>query len=137
MGLVGISRDVTERKRSKKAAAEAKARRGGSKRSEERFLANIGHELLTPMNAILGMIDVARSKVIDPLVQDCLQTVRGSGDLLLALLNDLLDFARIEAGKLELRSAPFSLRSTLNQATQVLAVRARGKTNLLLVSYLA
>ena len=65
------------------------------------------------MNAILGMIDLALSKVIDPTVQDCLQTVRGSGDLLLALLNDLLDSARIEAGKLELESAPFSLRRIL------------------------
>ena len=62
------------------------------------------------MNAILGMIDVALPKAKDPLVKDCLQTARGSADLLLTLLNDLLDTSKIEAGKLELESAPFSLR---------------------------
>ena len=80
-----------------------------------------------PMNAILGMIDVALPKAIDPTVQDCLQTARGSADLLLTLLNDLLDSAKIESGKLELESAPFSLRRMLDQITRVLAVRASEK----------
>ena len=81
----------------------------------------------TPMNAILGMIDVALPKATDPTVQDCLQTVKGSADLLLTLLNDLLDSAKIESGKLELESAPFSLRRMLDQITRVLAVRASEK----------
>ena len=87
----------------------------------------MSHELRTPMNAILGMIDVALPKAIDPTVQDCLQTARGSADLLLTLLNDLLDSAKIESGKLELESAPFSLRRMLDQITRVLAVRASEK----------
>ena len=84
----------------------------------------MSHELRTPMNAILGMIDVALPKAMDPTVLDCLQTAKGSADLLLTLLNDLLDSARIESGKLELESAPFSLRRMLDQITRVLAVRA-------------
>jgi PAS domain S-box-containing protein len=92
-----------------------------------RFLANISHELRTPMNAILGMIDVAMSKAAQPIVKDCLQTVKGAADLLLTLLNDLLDSSKIEAGKLELESAPFSLRRMLDQITPVLAVRASEK----------
>jgi len=91
------------------------------------FLANMSHELRTPMNAILGMIDVALRKAIDPTVQDCLKTAKGSADLLLTLLNDLLDSAKIESGKLELELAPFSLRRMLDQITQVLAVRASEK----------
>ena len=87
----------------------------------------MSHELRTPMNAILGMIDVALPKAIDPTVQDCLQTAKGSADLLLTLLNDLLDSAKIESGKLELESAPFSLRRMLDQITRVLAVRASEK----------
>ena len=79
------------------------------------------------MNAILGMIDVALPKAIDPTVQDCLQTAKGSADLLLTLLNDLLDSAKIESGKLELEAAPFSLRRMLDQLTRVLAVRASEK----------
>jgi CheY-like chemotaxis protein len=79
------------------------------------------------MNAILGMIDVALPKAIDPMVQDCLQTAKGSADLLLTLLNDLLDSAKIESRKLELESAPFSLRRMLDQITRVLSVRASEK----------
>ena len=87
----------------------------------------MSHELRTPMNAILGMIDVALPKATDPTVQDCLQTAKGSADLLLTLLNDLLDSAKIESGKLELESAPFSLRRMLDQITRVLSVRASEK----------
>ena len=91
------------------------------------FLANMSHELRTPMNAILGMIDVALPKASDPTVQDCLRTAKGSADLLLTLLNDLLDSAKIESGKLELEMAPFSLRKMLDQITRALSVRASEK----------
>ncbi|MHB8955155.1 MAG: PAS domain S-box protein [Pirellulaceae bacterium] len=94
---------------------------------KSQFLANISHELRTPMNAILGMIDLALPKALDPTVKDCLQTAKGSADLLLTLLNDLLDSAKIEAGKLELELAPFSLRKMLDQITRVLSVRASEK----------
>jgi PAS domain S-box-containing protein len=95
--------------------------------AKSQFLANMSHELRTPMNAILGMIDVALPKTVDPMVRDCLQTAKGSADLLLTLLNDLLDSARIEAGKLELESAPFSLRRMLEQITRVLSLQASKK----------
>lgn len=95
--------------------------------AKSQFLANISHELRTPMNAILGMIDVALPNATDSTVRDCLQTAKGSADVLLTLLNDLLDSARIESGKLELETAPFSLRQTLNQAMGILSVRASEK----------
>ena len=95
--------------------------------AKSQFLANMSHELRTPMNAILGMIDVALPRVLDPIAQDCLQTAKGSADLLLTLLNDLLDSAKIESGKLQLEAAPFSLRRMLDQITQVLSMRASEK----------
>lgn len=107
--------------RQAKAAAEA------ANEAKGRFLANISHELRTPMNAILGMVDLALPKQADSTAKDFLQTARESADLLLTLLNDLLDSAKIEAGKLELELAPFSLRRVLNQTSQVLAVRASEK----------
>jgi signal transduction histidine kinase len=107
----------------KRATAAAEA----ANMAKSRFLANMSHELRTPMNAILGMIDVALPKAKDPMVQDCLQTAKGSADLLLTLLNDLLDSAKIESGKLELESAPFSLRRMLDQIAQILSVRASEK----------
>ena len=79
------------------------------------------------MNAILGMIDLALPRQTDATAADFLKTARESADLLLALLNDLLDSAKIEAGKLDLESAAFSLRRILDQTTQVLGVRASEK----------
>ncbi|MFZ5833452.1 MAG: ATP-binding protein [Planctomycetota bacterium] len=95
--------------------------------AKSQFLANMSHELRTPMNAILGMIDVALPKASDPIVEDCLQTAKGSADLLLALLNDLLDSAKIESGNLQLERAPFSLRHVCDVVTRVLSVRASQK----------
>ena len=123
----GTNTDVTERVETEKALQGAKAAAEAANEAKSQFLANMSHELRTPMNAILGMIDVALPKAADPIVLDCLQTAKGSADLLLTLLNDLLDSAKIESGKLELESAPFSLRRMLDQITRVLAVRASEK----------
>ncbi len=121
------AKDITERKQAEEELKAAKAAAEAASLAKSRFLANMSHELRTPMNAILGMIDVALPKAIHPAVKDCLQTAKGSADLLLMLLNDLLDSARIEAGKLELESAPFSLRRMVDQITRVLSVRASEK----------
>ena len=123
----GTNTDIAERIETEKALHRAKEAAEAASVAKSQFLANMSHELRTPMNAILGMIDVALPKATDAIVQDCLQTAKGSADLLLMLLNDLLDSAKIESGKLELESAPFSLRRMLDQITRVLAVRASEK----------
>jgi CheY-like chemotaxis protein/HPt (histidine-containing phosphotransfer) domain-containing protein len=79
------------------------------------------------MNAILGMIELLLRKELDANTRDCLNTARESADLLLSLLNDLLDSAKIESGKLELESAPLSIRRILDQTARVLSVRASDK----------
>ncbi len=119
--------DIARRKCAEEQLIAAKAAAESANRAKSQFLANISHELRTPMNAILGMIDMALPKATDPIVQDCLQTAKGSADLLLALLNDLLDSAKIESGKLELESAPFSLRRMLDQIARALSVRVSEK----------
>jgi PAS domain S-box-containing protein len=116
-----MAEQVSADLRQAKAAAEA------ANQAKSRFLANISHELRTPMNAILGMVDLALQRQVDPEAREFLETTRESADVLLALLNDLLDSARIESGKLELETAPFSLRRVLDLTTRVLAVRGSEK----------
>ncbi len=105
----------------------AKAAAESANQAKSQFLANISHELRTPMNSILGMIDVALPRVADAVAQDFLRTAKESADLLLTLLNDLLDSAKVESGKLDLESAPFSLRQMLEQVSRVFAMRAGEK----------
>ena len=125
--MLGLCIDITERKQAEAALAAAKAAAEAANAAKSQFLANMSHELRTPMNAILGMIDIALPKATDPTVRDCLQTAKGSADLLLTLLNDLLDSAKVESGRLELESAPFSLRQMLDRLTRVLAAHAGEK----------
>jgi signal transduction histidine kinase/CheY-like chemotaxis protein/HPt (histidine-containing phosphotransfer) domain-containing protein len=104
--------------------AAAKAAAEAANRAKSEFLANISHELRTPMNAILNFVDLALPKQGDPTAADFLRTAKESAELLLALLNDLLDTAKIESGKLEIESAPFNLRRLIDQAAGILSVRA-------------
>ncbi len=129
---IAFFHDITERIEMEKVLQRSKEAAEAANVAKSRFLANMSHELRTPMNAILGMIDVALPKATDPTVQDCLQTAKGSADLLLTLLNGLLDSAKIESGKLELELAPFSLRRMLDQTTRVLSMRKRERIVLLL-----
>jgi signal transduction histidine kinase len=96
-------------------------------RAKSEFLANMSHEIRTPMNGILGMTDLALELAQSAEQHDHLTIVKDSAKALLRLLNDILDFSRIEAGKLTLESFPFPLRETLDGTLKMLAVRARDK----------
>ncbi len=127
VGLVFSLRETTRYKQAEEALRQAKDAAEAANNAKTQFLANISHELRTPMNAILGMIDLALPRQADTDAIDFLTTAKTSADLLLTLLNDLLDSAKVEAGRLELEASPFSLRRVLDHTTQVLAVRASEK----------
>lgn len=119
--------DVTEARRVARELKQAKAEAEEASLAKGQFLANTSHELRTPMSGILGMLELALGEETSPLVQDYLRTAKDSADVLLVLLNDILDFSRIEAGMLSLDVAPFRLRSMLDETMKAVAIRAHEK----------
>ncbi len=122
-----LRNEIAARKRVEEELAAAKQAAEAANIAKSQFLANISHELRTPMNAVLGMMELSLNETISPVVHDYLTTAEESADGLLALLNELLDFSRIEAGKFQLESAPFPLRSTVDKALRALHMRAQEK----------
>ena len=139
--IYAAARDVTDRKEAEEAlkasAANleqlvkelevARTRAEAAAVAKGEFLANMSHEIRTPMNAVIGMTDLALRTELTPRQREYIQTANESAEALLAILNDILDASKIEAGRLALDRVPFGLRDTVEDAVKMFAARADEK----------
>src|SRR5688572_7029856 len=109
------------------ALEEATQRALSASRAKSEFLANTSHELRTPMNGILGMIDIVLDEKIPATQREHLETAKGCANTLLALLNDILDLSKIEAGKMLIEKISFDVRRVADDCIKSLAPRCRQK----------
>ena len=117
IAIVRQSRDLRQQRDRAEEASQSKSE----------FLANMSHEIRTPLNAVLGMMSLLLETPLSQAQREYVTTARGSGAALLAVINDILDVSKIEAGKLEIELAPFVLRECLDEAMAILIPKARSK----------
>jgi signal transduction histidine kinase len=124
---VGVMRNIDAEKRSEMALAKARDDAEAANRAKSLFLATMSHEIRTPLNGVLGMAQAMAMDDLTPVQRERLGVVHASGEALLAILNDVLDLAKIEAGKLEIEDIEFDLEEIARGAHQAFTAQANAK----------
>ena len=126
-GLMGTIVDVSELKKKEEELNQAHAEAQEALQAKSLFLANISHEIRTPMNAIIGMAYLALKTDLNDKQRDYVEKIHNAGTALLAIINDLLDFSKMEAAKMHLEQAEFALQGVLDQVVTLTSRQAQLK----------
>ena len=122
-----VGRDVTDRVTTEIALAAARDQADAASRAKSRFLATVSHEIRTPLNGILGMADLLQDTRLTAEQSAYVRAVKTSGETLMSLIGEILDFSRIEADRIDLDARPFELSAMIEDVTELLSVRAQAK----------
>jgi PAS domain S-box-containing protein len=128
IGLAGISRDITKQVENEKKLIQAQQEAEAANKAKSSFLAMMSHEIRTPMNGVIGAASLLMGTELDNQQEEFVRTIEVSGENLLTIINDILDYSKIEAGKIELEKAPFVLRECIEDAFD-LFTEAAGRKN--------
>jgi len=123
----GLCVDITDRKEAEEQLLQARDRAEAANRAKSEFLANMSHEIRTPMNAVLGFTEILGGLIIDARQKQYLQSIQTSSRTLLALINDILDLSKVEAGRLELEYGAVSLQAMFAEVGQIFSHKTAEK----------
>jgi len=132
---VSLALNITDIMRSEAKLRAARHRAEAANRAKSAFLANMSHEIRTPMNGVVGMADLLAETELDEEQRLFIETIKSSGEALLVMINDVLDYSKIEADKLTLHTAPFDLERAIHEVLMLLQSTVQGRDLDLVVDF--